>query len=688
MKNKKVSKQSLLYFSLFLLFILFLFLVLKLKNLNASISELNPILSISGFVIGVGGDNDKSQMVYCDNPDLSRLASSNMQYIDGCYNHIDLFMQYSVQNGITERGIDPIMIMAIAMQESKCGYISNYRGILQVDDTCTRDQPCVTVASQIDAGIHNFKRKFDSISKKNLSPKDTLILALFAYNRGERTAISAAEKVQVGKTLTDAMIEACRENYLDSPSVCRGDYVRCLYTSPESGSKNKCIDAGMGAAYPETILNYFNQICLAAGGEVKNGIYVDTMKKGSGISGVYTVMPHFNVFVNYNLSVYELIKTFTSNVKTHCVDNLESCLDKAVSDFNINNPNMKMTYDCEEGPFKVFYDAMERLQECSEVNVTDCACKLTNLYSNDEIKNKKLKGEFEFKFSIQDDKVLVQMTKPIINYYSFSINQSTNIPEIYSIKYDDDGYIKSVIGDDGFDTINPNKRIYRTYISTPNKEEIFLYISNYSKNFTKIENINPNINNNKLFFSDYDQNGVDYKECIYQKQKFRLCLKTNDEIPQLDDNMNTVLKPVNIKFAINLYDNIAPLAVIGLSVINVSADVYKLQWSDNPTNTQDVVAYNIYYSDQNFVNTDKNDFMQSGGVVRRFGIPWVSEHFNDNYYHLDVIYNDPISNLKTTYIQIPVTKKYFAVIAVDKNNNEIKFSELVPGNNYFVFSSS
>lgn len=685
MNNNKISKWSLVYFSLFLLFIVSLFLVLKLKNSNVSISELDSFSEISGYAVGAATDNADNEMIYCKDADLSKLANSNIRYVDGCYNYRDLFLQYSAQNGLTERGIDPIMIMALAMQESKCGYITNFRGILQVDDACTRDHPCITMASQIDAGTDNFKRKFDSISTKNLNPKDTLVLALFSYNRGEGTALSAAEKVQAGQTVNDAMLEACTANYIDSPTVCRGDYARCLYTSGTSptGHKNKCTDAGMGAAYPESVLSYFNQICVAAGGEVKNGIYVGTMMGGSGISGVYSVMPHFNVAVNYNLSIYELIKTFTSNVKARCIDNPEPCLDAAVSDFNANNPSMEMTRDCEMGTVKIFFDAMERFQECSEANVTDCACKLTNLYSKDEIKNKKLKGEYEFKFSMQDDKVLVQMTKPVINYYSFPINQSTNIPEKYSIKYDDDGYLDSEITGDNI-------------ITTADKEEIYLYVMNESKNFTKLDNSNnnlnnniniPNINNNKLFFSDYDQNGVDYNECVYQKQKFRLCLKTNDEIPQLDENMNTVIKPVTIKFAINLYDNVAPLALTGLSVLNVSGDVYKLQWSDNPPGAQDIVAYNIYYSDQDFLGVNKNAFSQSGGIARKFTVPWVSQPFDDTNYNLGVIYNDVLSNMKTIYIQLPVKDRYFAVTAFDKNNNEIKFTGFVTGNNYFVFSS-
>jgi hypothetical protein len=631
--------------------------------------------------------DEDAGLMYCNNYDINNLAdvtvdslSGVKKDVKGCLAYADIFSTYINQNGL--EGIDPLLLMSIASQESNCNPNANARGIMAVDDPCGKSPTaCPTVEKQIDEGTKNFISNYNALKNKGISQKDAFILTLFGYNRGVGTATKAAEKVAGGMDVNSAMLDSCSVNFRDTPDVCQGDYSLCRF---DSKGNDKCTDPGYGAKYPELILDLYRKYCEAAKGEIKNGIYISTALG----SGTYQVSPHFTTRMQYDLSDYDIIKTFSEDVKAACVDSVETCFQEQVQKFNAQNQTSRLNTDCESGSVKVFYDFMERLQECSEQNLTACGCSLMMYYDQQTITDKHLAGHYEIDFEQADGIVMARMVSPRQTFYSFRTRVNYSMPKRYTFSYTDTGEYAGSLFYEGQATNYDGQKLYLYMYGNATANMSFRY------------------DNGDYVFADATRiDGDDPSAiCSYQKKKFRLCLESSQTIDHLDEHQNLVHENVLIKFAVGLYDVTAPAAVSGLTMTNVSDYAYLIEW-ENPD--EKILGYTVYISDTAFIGSDPSAFIAMGGQRSEFkdfltmqDVEYgqrdpscdatgcyldAGKPFN-KIYQPGKIYTDSAAKKKLLFMMLPVTHKFFGLAAIDESGNVLDTDELTRGKNYLEFT--
>lgn len=190
--------------------------------------------------------------------------------ITGCNEELSLLKQYSTANGLTERGIDILLVESLVYTESTCiSNPGNGQGLMQVVDCAKNKEPICTLEENINKGTKMLFDNYNQIKSMGLSSIDSLTLVLFSYNRGMGTARKAASYMNSEMNLTDSMFEACKF-YYSSYDGCGGFDIQacCGKTGTQNGVPHT--GAGLGADYPRVILNKYKNACTAVGGTIQS----------------------------------------------------------------------------------------------------------------------------------------------------------------------------------------------------------------------------------------------------------------------------------------------------------------------------------------------------------------------------------------------------------------------------------
>ncbi|MFA4946207.1 MAG: N-acetylmuramoyl-L-alanine amidase [Candidatus Micrarchaeia archaeon] len=170
------------------------------------------------------------------------------------------------RNGLYSRGFDLGLVEALIMTESSCVHEQdNNQGLMQVV-TCGNEGGC-EVEENIDRGTEKLATDLDNVQADlpGTSKTEQFQMVLFGYNRGMGTAELAIQKINGGMLFEDAMLEACRAYYSGGSDCSNYDQNACCgrpgthYGVPDTGE-------GLGARYPERVLEFYKQACVDAGG--------------------------------------------------------------------------------------------------------------------------------------------------------------------------------------------------------------------------------------------------------------------------------------------------------------------------------------------------------------------------------------------------------------------------------------
>jgi hypothetical protein len=179
--------------------------------------------------------------------------------------------RYRVKNGLAEQGIDLLFIESLIMQESSCDNdISNGQGLMQVVKCAVNRQSICSLEENIDAGTEELLRNFLNTKKQVSSFNDAITLTLFGYNRGEATRNLAIKYINEGMDLKQAMEVSCLFYYDQGAYGGCGGFDReacCGMPGTHNGVPHS--GKGLGARYPEVILERYYAACSSVGGKIR-----------------------------------------------------------------------------------------------------------------------------------------------------------------------------------------------------------------------------------------------------------------------------------------------------------------------------------------------------------------------------------------------------------------------------------
>jgi len=157
-----------------------------------------------------------------------------------------------------DRGIDPLILTSVSLQESSCNPNAPNGGICQLSPD--KMKGIKTTEQQIDKCADFYAECLANAGNAGLTGENAEKYALFCFNRGLATQDTALNlRNSYGKEDYTAMVEAC--NYFYS----KGDYGNCGNKSVSRSMQECCEGPGLGARYPEKVLGIYNQACSEIG---------------------------------------------------------------------------------------------------------------------------------------------------------------------------------------------------------------------------------------------------------------------------------------------------------------------------------------------------------------------------------------------------------------------------------------
>ena len=193
----------------------------------------------------------------------SKSITETPQIFSSCEKYEEELKSAMQRNGLYPRGFDLGLVEALIMQESSCIHErDNDQGLMQVV-SCGNQGGC-TVEENIERGTEELAMDFDHVKAglPDASQAEQIKMMLFGYNRGTGTVDLAIQKMSGGATLEDAMREACYEKYEENAY-----YSSLSGTSCSGYDKESCCNGeGLGARYPEKVLERYESACESAGG--------------------------------------------------------------------------------------------------------------------------------------------------------------------------------------------------------------------------------------------------------------------------------------------------------------------------------------------------------------------------------------------------------------------------------------
>jgi len=349
--------------------------------------------------------------------------------------------------------------------------------------------------------------------------------------------------------------------------------------------------------------------------------YIDTADKQvkdemyAGILGTYRVNPRFSVLLNFDVSLFDLLKQFTNiTAKTCGIEGIDrdKCIKDGVDAFNNNLPQqykdigiiLKTSCDTDNAVYVNRF--VEDVNDCMVSPDDNCQCVFNNSNPYAEIQ------------SIE------------------SIEGSTKVS--YYAKYNSNEIVDAYFD---YSILNDTK-----YWSS--KTALLDSISLY-KNDTQLLINHPG-----------------GKNCEKVKSAYRLCLNTRYQYNIYDESTKSMQsKDVRIPFAIMVRDNIAPKPVSGLesSAMLHSNNSVVLKW--NAGVEGDISRYKIYLSDS------ESDFSQPTVDFKKVMTQKSANARKGEYLEYDSIdFDNPVCILKEDIID---GTKYctFNYSAVDKDKKAV-----------------
>jgi len=282
--------------------------------------------------------------------------------------------------------------------------------------------------------------------------------------------------------------------------------------------------------------------------------YIDTNSKlikeemYAGILGKYYINPDFDVKINFDMNLMDILKNFANNTVNACgkegIDK-DKCIQKSIEAFNDSLPqaykNLGIYLDTSCDSTKNMEEVsrfVEEVNNCMQSPDDKCQCVFTN--SNVNVKSiNSVDGSTQITYYTEDNNA--EMANA---YFDYSILKENNY---FSVK-------SSRLG-----SIN----LYK------NKTQLLV-------NVPLAQPCNSNI----------------------VKSTYRFCLETNYKYNVYDDNTKEIKnKYIQIPFAITVRDNVAPKPIEGLEYtpLNHSKNSIILQWTAGSEG--DIVGYKIYLVD-------------------------------------------------------------------------------------------
>ncbi|MBW2967550.1 collagen-like protein [Candidatus Woesearchaeota archaeon] len=159
-----------------------------------------------------------SRVARCVGGDVNNIQDPRLRK---CVRFIDDIQRLAQQNGVLERGMDVISLIATASHENGCrSYAADHAtdrratrgGMFQVDRECLRQGLCRTTADEIHYGTIYIAQAANWVLRRTeLSGRDANSLAWFVYNRGMGTGNRVVRKLREGVPFARATQEACEE---------------------------------------------------------------------------------------------------------------------------------------------------------------------------------------------------------------------------------------------------------------------------------------------------------------------------------------------------------------------------------------------------------------------------------------------------------------------------------------------
>jgi len=293
------------------------------------------------------------------------------------------------------------------------------------------------------------------------------------------------------------------------------------------------------------------------------------------VSGSYSVDPHFTVETDFDKNVYTKLTDWAKETVAGCQGiNTETCLQQQITAFNddASNTELVLKRDCEDHP--LYYDFAEQYYDCLDNNQSDCVCALN--FDQSDSADKDFGVIFEQNKIYLDSEYLDSYENPEETFYfSRAVAFFADKPEDEAKEKDQVKYYAA------FSSGNPKFFVNSFLHSSAGFETMpngFLLYKSSKENITIVK----------------EDGGK--PECEDNKDKFRLCLVTQEKVP----NTEKELKPetVKIKFALQVKDTTPPEPITGLQGTLIGGDVVAMTW--NPSTAADLMYYRVYYANQNF----------------------------------------------------------------------------------------
>ncbi len=298
--------------------------------------------------------------------------------------------------------------------------------------------------------------------------------------------------------------------------------------SQTSPTANNCLNLYGGGtvdtiSYDKESISQCSGVGTSEQGQLNQGYF----NKGSN----YTVMPHFKVKTDLELpgitKHMQSVITWARNTWEETYESPQATLKEKIRQYNSENNSYKLYNDvsqCEQYDF--FYKVVEEFETCLANDRARCVCRL-NLTEIDDPKNYEIKLEGQ----------KIKMEEPVKRVYDLETNTTYYNPQ----------------------PADTNEKLDSITI-TKEGNNIEIESSQLSGDYKSLNLYKPENNKDKLVLtkvaggiSGQGQNQQAIGLCPENRRTFLVCAESRKEY-KIQENGNTVKKPIRSKFALTLRD--------------------------------------------------------------------------------------------------------------------------------------
>lgn len=327
------------------------------------------------------------------------------------------------------------------------------------------------------------------------------------------------------------------------------------------------------------------------------GTESDEYEKAS-FYGVYSIAPNFRIKTDYNLNIYDILRSQAENLMSKAI-NCEATTLKTLRQCIEENFPSGWSFSCDTGTKKILYDFADNYQNCIDSTDNNCYCEYSLEYNSNDIQRYNLEGEHEISLSEHDpNSAAVLSEKPVAGIFAMILfgNKCSWYPNRFSIEY----------GGSSLDNVKFNFKdeLAGTEHELTDLREITLYkhilpSGKESIDFVKREG-------NKFIYPNGDEVSAPLRKCR-SGRTFGFCYDSGKEYPVYDkEKGRSGIFNITYEFALYFKDE-PPKPLTGLEIKdNKKADKSViLKW--NKAEEADVVQYNIFYSQKSFISESTDE---------------------------------------------------------------------------------